>query len=242
MDIIGASFANFYNTRPGRTIRHVITAHLSALLPRDPTLSWAALGYPQPCLDLLTARGVALPVAVGLPGKTGGQIWPASGLNRTVLLEQEELPFASNSLDAVVLLHGLEFAREPEKLISECARVLIGQGRLILVVPNRRSLWAAADWSPFGCGRPFTYNQVARLLNDHSLVVEQHNTALFVPPYRWRPLWRMAVGFERLGPLMMPGIGGLHVFEASKQQFSSITVPVKTEGWVRRVVPATTGA
>lgn len=241
MDIVGSSFASFYNTRIGRVIKHIIGAHLRAKMPRNNDLNWTAIGYPHPCLDLLIARGIAMPVAVGLPGRTGGQVWPVQGQNRTLLLEQEELPFASNSLDVLVLMHALEFAREPEKLLAECARVLVGQGRLLVVAPNRRSLWAAADWSPMGCGRPFTFDQLCDLLDEHSLVVESHLTGLFVPPYRWRPLWRMAAGFERVMPLIAPAIGGLHIVEASKQQFSSIAIKsgqdAKRRGMIAR--PAT---
>jgi SAM-dependent methyltransferase len=42
------------------------------------------------------------------------------------------LPFADGALSAVVLQHILEFIEEPETLLAECARVLRGDGMLVL--------------------------------------------------------------------------------------------------------------
>ncbi len=52
-----------------------------------------------------------------------------------------ELPFASHSLDLIVLPHVLEFAREPHQVLREVERVLIPEGRVIVVGFNPASLW-----------------------------------------------------------------------------------------------------
>jgi SAM-dependent methyltransferase len=236
---VSAGFANFYNTRPGRIIRQVLAARVGAHIPKNGDLRWAAIGYAQPYLDLLISRGIASPLGLGLPYWLGGHAWPNKGPGKAFLMDDEELPFASNSVDTLLLMHALEFARSPERLLEECARVLVGQGRLLLVAPNRRSYWTAAEWTPFGSGHPFTSNQLQSLLAAQSLVVEQHSTALFVPAFRWRPLWKTALAWERMGPLIAPALGGVHIIEASKQQFSGIAVPVSPYRAPRRVAPAT---
>jgi len=53
-------------------------------------------------------------------------------------------------------------------------RVLTPSGKLLIVAPNRTSLWAQVERSPFAHGRPFNYGQLDTLLRD----------ALFVPD-RW---------------------------------------------------------
>jgi alpha-ketoglutarate-dependent 2,4-dichlorophenoxyacetate dioxygenase len=54
------------------------------------------------------------------------------------------------------------------------------EGRLLLIVPNRRGIWARLDSTPFGHGRPYSRGQLERLLGD----------ALFTP-LEWTslPLW-----------------------------------------------------
>lgn len=55
----------------------------------------------------------------------------------------DALPFASQSLDLIVLPHTLEYAADPYATLREAERVLIPEGRLIISGFNPWSLWAA---------------------------------------------------------------------------------------------------
>ena len=48
----------------------------------------------------------------------------------------------------------------------EIWRVLSGNGRLLVIAPNRRGIWARFEHTPFGHGRPYTSSQLYRLLRD----------------------------------------------------------------------------
>ena len=52
-----------------------------------------------------------------------------------------ELPFATQSIDLVLMPHVLEFAEEPHAILREVDRVLMPEGRLIIVGFNPWSLW-----------------------------------------------------------------------------------------------------
>lgn len=53
----------------------------------------------------------------------------------------DSLPFDSNSLDLVVLPHALELARDPHLALREVERVLVPEGRVVIVGFNPTSLW-----------------------------------------------------------------------------------------------------
>ena len=53
----------------------------------------------------------------------------------------DALPFDSNSLDLVVLPHALELARDPHLALREVERVLMPEGRVVVVGFNPTSLW-----------------------------------------------------------------------------------------------------
>lgn len=53
----------------------------------------------------------------------------------------DELPFADDSLDVVLLHHMLEYAQSPQNLLREAARVSLPMGQLVLVGFNPLSLW-----------------------------------------------------------------------------------------------------
>lgn len=93
-------------------------------------------------------------------------------------------------------------------MLREAWRVLAGGGRLIIVVPNRRGLWARRDMTPFGYGHPYSAGQLSRLLRDCLFTPAQTTHALFVPPFRWRVLHRSALAWERAGERWFPRFAG----------------------------------
>jgi len=67
----------------------------------------------------------------------------------------EALPFASQSLDLVVLPHVLEFAEDPHQVLREVDRVLRPEGRLVVSGFNPVSLWGARHLAGRAVGRPW---------------------------------------------------------------------------------------
>ena len=72
--------------------------------------------------------------------------WLASeggALPRAVALhcDTDALPFPERSLDLVVLPHTLELARDPHLSLAEVERVLVPEGRVVILGFNPASLW-----------------------------------------------------------------------------------------------------
>ncbi|MDR3393159.1 MAG: methyltransferase domain-containing protein [Sulfuriferula sp.] len=64
----------------------------------------------------------------------------------SVLVEPAQLPFASQSVDLLVLPHLLEFSNYPHQILREAERVLIAEGNLLISGFNPRSLWGMHRW------------------------------------------------------------------------------------------------
>jgi len=69
--------------------------------------------------------------------------------------EASELPFASESLDLVVLPHVLEFAADPHQILREVDRVLRPEGRLVISGFNPASLWGIRQYLSRLIGNPY---------------------------------------------------------------------------------------
>jgi SAM-dependent methyltransferase len=65
----------------------------------------------------------------------------AAGGEPDLYAKCHELPLATQSIDLVVLPHVLEFATEPHAVLREVDRVLMPEGRLVIVGFNPWSLW-----------------------------------------------------------------------------------------------------
>lgn len=74
--------------------------------------------------------------------KAGPLLPQAAGANAFVQCNFEELPFDSDSLDVVVAHHVVEFANDPHAMLRELYRVVVPEGRVIVVGFN--------PWSPLG--------------------------------------------------------------------------------------------
>ena len=124
----------------------------------------AGVGYAMPYLtDCVPEAETQFAFMLARQGVFG---WPEGGAVRSALVDECELPLLESAIDVALVVHGLEFTDAPAEMLKEIWRVLAPQGRLILVVPNRRGVWARFDSSPFGHGQPFSRPQIAALLRE----------------------------------------------------------------------------
>lgn len=65
----------------------------------------------------------------------------------TLYCDFSALPFPNNSLDLVVLPHTLEFAVDPHQTLREVERVLVADGRVVVLGFNPNSLWGMRQWA-----------------------------------------------------------------------------------------------
>ena len=200
--------AEFYSHSLGRATQAVLASKLKAALdvPQDRLIM--GLGYASPYLE---GHDRALSFMMA---RAGVIHWPDACKVRSALVDELDLPLGDNVVDVAFLVHALEFSESAEDLMEEVWRVLSPQGRLILVVPNRRGLWSVSDQSPFGQGQPFSGTQMQALLKQAQFSLKRIEYGLVSPP--WAGL-RMMRGFERLSRFGIGSIGGVIVVEAVKQ-------------------------
>ena len=110
------------------------------------------------------------------------------------------------------------------ELLQELWRILTPGGRIIVVAPNRRGLWARMDTTPFGHGQPFSRSQLKALMRQALFSPEGWAEILYVPPLRNRFLLQSAVAWERVGIGFSLPFAGLHVVDATKQLYRAIAV------------------
>lgn len=205
---------DFYKSHLGLMVRRIVGHRIRARWRPARGGVIVGLGFASPYLG--TFCGEALRVGAFMPEAQGALIWPAAGPVRTVLCEEERLPIPDNSVDRLLVVHCLEVAARSDVLLREMWRVLTPEGRLLLVVPNRRGLWARLDTTPFGVGRPYSRSQLERLLTGAMFTPTDWTGALFVPPFDRRIITRSALAMERLGSRISPAIAGVLMVEARK--------------------------
>ena len=215
------SVPEFYQSGMGRMARHLIARKLKPVLTgafpqQHHDLDVVALGYARPYLKYISDH---YPHLINLQTVAGDLTpWPPSPRlpRRQARVDEHQLPLLDASLDLMLVMHCFETAAVPKEMADELWRVLKGQGKLVLVVPHRGSMWVGRDDTPFGRGQPFSTNQIKHLLQDHGFKVSKIHQALAAPPSHSRFYPRYAPFVERLpNPL-----GGVLIVEAVKMIYA----------------------
>ena len=176
-------------------------------------------------------RGAAAPVAPDAPDAAS-----VSTPARTAIAlhcDFDALPFDSASLDLVVLPHALEFARDPHLALREVERVLVPEGRVVIVGFNPSSLWGIRQrvghwrrrlWSRSGrglflpsAGEFMRYRRLRDWLRLLSFEVEAGRFGCYRPPLaasRWLTRFEW---MERAGERWWPVFGAVYFVVAVKR-------------------------
>jgi len=133
-----------------------------------------------------------------------------------------ELPFASDSLDLVVLPHVLEFAEHPHQILREVERVLMPEGNLLISGFNPFSLWGGRHMLGSRQGYPWSghFITLLRLKDWLALLgfeVAGGRFAAYAPPFN-QTRWLERFSFmETAGDRWWAVAGGIYFLHAIKR-------------------------
>ena len=212
----------FYHSQLGKRADRSIARALARIWKPLPNERLMGLGHTKMWLERFepdTERTFAF-----MPAAQGASRWPHRGPSRTARVFDEELPLPDSSIDRMLLVHALEHSENPRETLMELWRVLAPNGRLVLVVPNRRGVWARIEQTPFGSGRPFSRAQILKLLRDANFTMTAETEALFFPPSRRFLSFRLSSRLEAWGLKLWPFFGGVIVMEAQKRLYQGLPV------------------
>ncbi|MDG2528364.1 class I SAM-dependent methyltransferase [Caulobacter endophyticus] len=206
----------FYAAPLGRVAREMLGRKVAEAWGDANGLDVLGLGYATPFLD--ECRAKARRVVAAMPATQGVEVWPVGERNQAALVEETALPFPNAMFDRILAVHALEEADDPSAVLRELWRVMAPSGRLIVAVASRDGVWARAEGTPFGHGRPFSRSQLENLLREADLEPAGWTRALYAPPAGFTVGW--AEGFEQVGARLWPRFAGLILMEAVKQTFA----------------------
>lgn len=176
------------------------------------------LGTPE--LDLLRANRMPVKAYCGaaLPSDKQPEDWVG-----VVQADLEFLPFETQSIDLLVLFHGLELTQHPHEVLREVDRVLVPEGRVVLSGFNPWSLWGLRNRLPGTHYLPVTPDAQVSLprLKDWfkllSFDIDLGHFGCYVPPFSTKK-WIDRFSFvEQAGNRWWPVCGGIYVVSAVKR-------------------------
>src|SRR3990172_1324636 len=233
MHVDVADLRDFYATPLGLVARRLLVHRIRARWRGLHGKTLIGLGFATPYLGGF--RGEVARLGALMPAGQGALVWPLDGRIMSALVEEDRLPLADNSVDRLLLVHCLEVAERVGPVLREMWRVMAPEGRLLIVVPNRRGVWARLDTTPIFHRPPYSRSQLASLLEQSLFTPIDWAGALFLPPFGTRMLLRSAMAGERMGARLWPAFGGVLIVEARKELTAPIGKPAKARA-IRELV------
>ena len=230
---------DFYASSLGSIARRMIRWQVRALWPDVRGMRVLGVGYATPYLTTFVDE--AERVAAVMPTRMGVLAWPeriTEERNLAMVAHEDEIPLPDLSVDRILLVHGLEYSENAHLMLREMWRVLADGGRLMVAVPNRRSIWARTDHTPFGHGHPFSTEQLNKALRQSMFTPVRDARALFFPPSRRRFWLSAAPAWERMGLRWLNPVGGVTIVEATKQIYGGSLVGEKVRRRFYVALPA----
>lgn len=150
-----------------------------------------------------------------------------------LLTPLDNLALASDSIDAVILPHTLEFVASPQRLLREVERILVGEGHVLITGFNPWSSWSLRrrfrDQEFPERGQPLTCRRLVDWLNLLGFEVLATPRFFRRPPVGHAGVLDKLAGLEQ--PRWMPLPGNTYAILARKQVYAMTPLrPV----WERR--------
>ena len=139
-----------------------------------------------------------------------------------VRLCHDELPFACESVDLLLLPHVLEFAENPHQILREVERVMMPEGNLLISGFNPYSLWGLRRKLGGKQGYPWCGNFIAlKRLKDWlallGFVVVEVRFTVYAPPFNRATSLARCCFMEGGGDRRWAGSGGVYFLHAIKR-------------------------
>lgn len=217
VDIV--DLTRFYDGPLGAHVQARLVHEISRIWPQGAGTNEAVLAYGYG----LPLAGCLLPEADWhflMPAQQGALAPNAEGpsfASSLALGDESRWPLRAESVNRLIMVHGLEAANHLDALMEEAWRVMVPNGRALFIVANRRGFWARRDGTPFGMGRPFSSGQLNQLMRRTGFVKGQTRPALLLPPFLPMRLLGSLAWTDRLAAFLMPQLAGVWLMEAVKK-------------------------
>ena len=149
---------DFYNSPPGQNIAEKVAEYLKSKLIYGQVLM---LGFGSRFLDGIPEAHLFYAIPEGYEISR----WPRLRPFRTVVVNEEKLPFVPECFDVIVVVHVLEYEHRPDAFLKEISRILKKGGNLVIVSINKQC------WN-------MNTRQVCHLLRDQLMLLNANNFCL----------------------------------------------------------------
>jgi SAM-dependent methyltransferase len=227
---VARGMREWFGQQPGQAYLEQEKTALNELLPKLFGYYLIQLGMPQSLDDVMEECRIGSYLVLA-SDKCSDQVKIDTQVNIS------QLPIETESVDAVLLPHTLDFNSNPHQVLREAERILKPEGRIIITGFNPWSIWGIyklllqhkgkIPW----CGQFISMYRLQDWLRLLNFNVEIVKPVMYRPPLKSESMMNRLLFLERANPKYFSLISAGYVIQAVKRV--TTFTPVK-QGWRKK--------
>tara|TARA_B100000963_G_scaffold325878_1_gene312459 strand:- start:575 stop:1087 length:513 start_codon:yes stop_codon:yes gene_type:complete len=146
-----------------------------------------------------------------------------------ILIDEDRVPFQDSIFDHIFLIHYLENTYNMKLSLREIWRTLAPEGKLYLIIPNKKSSWYLSDKSPFSTGNGFSKKQIIDLLNDSFFDIQFIDRLVYFPNKNFFFIRKHKNLIDKFGSFLFKYFNGVYLCIVKKKIYANISPQIQTK-------------
>ena len=208
------NYQNFYKSSIGNLLARHIEFKLKKYCYIYNNQNVGCFGYSSPYLTFLKNYNLSLSYCyskrLGLSNEN------ISKTNK-ILIDEDKIPFQDSFFDHMFLIHYLENNYNTKLSLREMWRTLVPDGKLYLIIPNKKSSWYLSDKSPFSSGNGFSKKQISNFLNDSFFEIQMIERIVYFPNKNYLFINKHKNLIDQIGSVFFKYFNGFYLCVVKKK-------------------------
>ena len=226
MNLDFLNYQKFYNSSIGNLLAHHIELKLKKYCYLRDNQNIGCFGYSLPYLNFLENHNLVLSYCYSK--RMGISKEDIFKLNK-VLIDEDRIPFQDSYFDHAFLIHYLENTYNLQLSLREIWRTLAPEGKLYLIIPNKKSSWYLSSTSPFSSGSGFSKKQINNLLNDSFFEIQSIERLVYFPNKNFLIVRKYKDLIDKIGSLFLKYFNGVYLCIVKKKIYANITSQIQSK-------------
>ena len=215
LDIL--NYQKFYVSAIGKFLAHRIENQLKKYCYLYDNQNIGCFGYAHPYLRFLKEYNLSISYCYS---KRMGISDEAVIKGKKILIDEERIPFQDSFFDHAFLIHYLENNHNTKLSLREIWRSLSPEGKLYIIIPNKKSSWYLSDKSPFSSGNGFSKKQISQLLEESFFDIQSIERLIYFPNLNIKFINHDFI--EKFGSILFKYFNGVYFCVVKKRIYANI--------------------
>ena len=217
LDIL--NYQKFYNSSIGKFLSSHIQDQLKKYCFLYDNQNIGCFGYSEPYLNFLKKFSISSTYCFS---KRMGILDDSIMKGNKVLIDEEKIPFQDSFFDHIFLIHYLENNYNTKASLREIWRSLAPEGKLYIIVPNKKSSWYLSDKSPFSSGNGFSKKQISELLEDSFFDIQNIDRLVYFPNTTMKFINNNNALIDKFGSFFFKYFNGVYFCVVKKRIYANV--------------------